>query len=496
MLKILLADDEPRVLEELRGMIDWDGLGLEIAGEAADGKTALDMINSIQPDIVITDINMPEMSGLELLKICSDKKYRPEFLMLSGCGEFEYVRSSMKYGAVRFLTKPADAEEVTGALRDVSEFIYDKRENKRFQNEALDAVKQETFQRILFGETDEILYRRACFLLGISEKEPIHITVLRAMNGISDKDYESFKNDIRYLVYEDGMVSFSIGDRTAVLLDRNIDSPEGGKIAQIASGYFTGVYTADAESLSELPELYRAAIDNFAVPSEGVVPITRSDGKRLKYKGNPDEVLRLAMSGKTEEAFARIDSDIEEIQRSGGGIANASGYASAMLISMCRSANPAGINMEELFDDALNAVNNSYDCKTIQMLCRECLELFIQVAGRLDELGAVAMTGDIIEYIKEHYSEDLTLIGISKNMHLNSGIVSKSIKSGTGMKFNDYLNFVRIQNAKRLILNSNTKISQIAYDVGYNDYYYFTSKFKKLTGELPSDYRKKQKTEE
>ncbi len=486
MLKILFADDEPWVLEGLTIMVDWEELGIEPVGKASDGQTALEMINSIHPDIVISDIHMPGLSGLELLKICSEKRFRPEFIMLTGYGELEYVRASMKYGAVRFIMKPIDPVEITEALRDVSSHIYESREAAEAQEEALDAVRQETFQRVLFGEKNDKLYKRAGFLLGAEPDIAVNVVIMRANNGIGEDEMNAFGSRIRHLIRETGMAGFRVGDKTYVVLD--IEDPElsCGGIAEIATDFFTGVYTASADGFAELTDIYREAIRHFSIPAENVQTIKPGTGGGKKIKGNPSDVLSLAMNGKEKEAFERLDGDLSSDIPTDA----ASSYASALLICMCRSANRTGINMESLFDDALNAINNAYDVNTVRMLCRECLETFIRLSEKISGWSQAAVSEEAVNFILEHYDENLTLTSISKSLHINSGIISRAIKTGTGMKFNNYLNYVRIQNAKRLILNTNTKITNIAAEVGYNDYYYFTNKFKALTGELPSDYRR------
>ena len=110
MFKVLFADDEPRMLRALEKMIDWEELGLEIVGCAEDGIEALELIREKKPDIAITDIRMPGLDGLEIAEKCVSDSDRPEFIMLTGYSEFEYVRRAMKSGAARYLLKPLDTD--------------------------------------------------------------------------------------------------------------------------------------------------------------------------------------------------------------------------------------------------------------------------------------------------------------------------------------------------------------------------------------------------
>jgi two-component system response regulator YesN len=222
------------------------------------------------------------------------------------------------------------------------------------------------------------------------------------------------------------------------------------------------------------------------VPSERVRLINTEPSKETYYSANPDDVLGVLIGGSERDAIKKLGEDMARFTVT----ENAAAYASSLLISMCKTAKSAGVNMESLFDDTLSAINNAYDINTIELLCRECIELYVKLTEKVKDWENAAVSDEVVNYVLKHYNENLTLSSISKSLHLNAGLISRTIKSSTGMKFNSYLNFVRIQNAKRLLLVSSTTITNIAEAVGYNDYYYFISKFKSLMGELPSEYRK------
>ena len=123
-----------------------------------------------------------------------------------------------------------------------------------------------------------------------------------------------------------------------------------------------------------------------------------------------------------------------------------------------------------------------------------CIDLLNNIADSVTNVSVtddIASSKDIMEYIEEHYPEHITLNDISNAVYIQPGTVSKIIKKRTGMKFSDYLAYVRIKHAQLLMANTNRKITQIASDVGYSYYYYFANRFKSITGYNPSDYRKR-----
>lgn len=490
MLKILFVDDEAWVIEGLNIMIDWEELGVERVGAAEDVESAIEMINTLHPDIVITDIQMNDLSGLDMLETYSGKKYKPEFLMLTGYGELDYIRSSMKYGASRYLMKPIDPEEITESVREICERIYDKREREKEQEDVLNAVIQETFQRIIFGEQSEELYSKAAFLLGIREETPMTIVIFRAANGIAEEDYKAFFTQVKPLVHTEGMCSFSIGNKTHILISDGAATADSREIAQKGICFFTSVYIADVDGFDKLAEIYNIAVTRFRELSEEVKQVETHQLASFKITVNAENALKLAVRGNKAEAVQKIKNDLAAMKAAGSRLSQASGYAASLLISMCKYANPAGMNMESLFDDTLNAVNNAYDFDTISALCCECLEMFMDLCEKMKGISPMSITDEVVTYIKKNYAKDLTLSSLSAEFKIKVSIISKAVKTGTGMKFNDYINYVRVQNSKQKILNTNKKITQIAAEVGYNDYCYFASRFKKLTGVLPSDYRK------
>ena len=119
MFTVILADDEPMILRGLERLIDWKTLEIEIIGTATDGNEALNLVKKLKPDILISDINMPELSGIELLKVLKDEERPPKVIFISGYQEFEYARDALKYGAIDYLVKPVNEKQLTLVLESI-----------------------------------------------------------------------------------------------------------------------------------------------------------------------------------------------------------------------------------------------------------------------------------------------------------------------------------------------------------------------------------------
>ncbi len=127
MLRIFLADDEPWVILGLKGMIDWKESGFEICGEATDGLKAWERIRRLRPDLVLSDIRMPGLSGIDLVKRIREEKIAAEVIFMSGYSEFEYARAGLQYGCVDYLLKPVYEEDLLGCLEKAARRIRDAR---------------------------------------------------------------------------------------------------------------------------------------------------------------------------------------------------------------------------------------------------------------------------------------------------------------------------------------------------------------------------------
>ena len=115
--KVLLCDDEAVIVRGLRRLIDWEALGVEVAGEATDGEMAAELIGRTRPDLVVSDIRMPKLSGLDVMANVQSGEYTPKFIFISGYGEFEYAQRALAGGAVDYLLKPVSAEALEKSVR-------------------------------------------------------------------------------------------------------------------------------------------------------------------------------------------------------------------------------------------------------------------------------------------------------------------------------------------------------------------------------------------
>lgn len=368
MYKVIFVDDEPYISTGLNMMLDWKKYGIENAGSAEDGAEALELISEQQPDIVITDICMPYLSGLELIERCNaELKKIPKFLMLTGYGELEYIKQAMRLGAAGYLLKPIDRREL-----------------------------KEHIERII-GELE-------------SERKAAAPGNIFAEIGLADSSMESFRHTAETLE-NDKKISIDIS----------------------------------------------AANDC------------------IKY-------------GRLEDAEQEIRRMFERMRGSGASMRRVCGCASVLLVSLYRYSERAGAALETKFNEALLGLSGA---KTINETEAALIGIIQSVKLALVDKTEANDIASIMDYIEENYKKDISMIEIGNEFYLRAAEVSRLVKKATGMKFNEYLNKLRMSETCRLLATTDRNINDIMLELGYKDYFYFTKKFKKFTGCLPSQYRKR-----
>lgn len=154
MYKMIIVDDEPLIRSGLRNLIEWEVYGIEIVAESEDGMKAYLNIKDQHIDIALIDINMPNMNGLELIELCSHLAYCPKFIILSGYNDFEYVRTAMQHGAVNYLLKPVNQEELTNTIMSTVHMLDDTQTQKQQFQESMMALRNDILVRVLTNRID------------------------------------------------------------------------------------------------------------------------------------------------------------------------------------------------------------------------------------------------------------------------------------------------------------------------------------------------------
>jgi len=530
-LNVLIVDDEAHIRAGIRGKVDWERLGMRIAAEASDGAEALKEIETGHIDLVMTDMNMPLMDGLTLIRKTTETNRDIKFIVISGYSEFEYARTAMKYGITEYLLKPLKESEMIAALMKLKAEIdaaadgkeQAKRERGKLREEALSHLLTDKFARATPAELEKALSVRLAgdaFAVGVVKIEPPD-----GADGPDDPDDDRLRIIARYRDVERCLeavieaaghglaVKWVRPEHEFVLLLATGGHPDGrGKLSRELGACLRRLETelgvratiglgGPAEREQSLKPSYSEAV--FASKEK----LLRGVGNVIDYASIPLKrekpnfgaevklLVRLLEERKWDSLRSHLDAAIcRSVQR--GLLANHNHmnelfmemYFAVKQYALGTLSDPAESAMLDMVEDIGSVVVGfSQPSQMVEWLYAYA-EAACSRAGEGQDTSGKEIVYRVKKYIKEFYSSDLTLSKISEKYHINPIYFSRIFKTHVGESFNAYITRVRMEEAKHLMETTSLKLQDISEIVGYDDPKYFSKVFKKFFGVSPSLY--------
>ncbi|WP_419875708.1 response regulator transcription factor [Candidatus Pristimantibacillus sp. PTI5] len=533
-MKALIIDDEKHVREAIRLLVPWDHFGIDTLLEAQDGAAATGLIRDEKPEIIFTDMMMPNMDGRELLQWAAEHAPASKIIVISGHDDFSFVRHAVKYGGVDYILKPIDAEQLVSALtKAVDSWTTEEQERtrKRKMNIELNQLKpmylEQYFSAIInepgtYSSFADTLKRE----LGItSPVTRARIAIVR-LDLTSPAVREKFADGLDLLLFsltnicneflkekELGFAFRHRGHEQELLLlfwGEGVQAPE--LIAEMNDAMSLALKTrfhfglghpaafpeaaAGAYQQAKLALLRRNLLVNhtYCHPFSTAAPGSKNTQQLFSEH---EESLRFAvLSGNKEQIRRALKPWFDTLEQAG------SVSLEQLLVwrqqyelakSIWESKNDRG-SISEQAPKAEEQVLLPVDAHGVfdfeqwkHAVFTEACELAAQLAERDKERSVIE---DIAEYIEQHPHEEITLQDISERFFLSREYISRKFKQETNGNLSDFIAEVRIKRAKELLANGQLKISQVAELVGFQDEKYFSRVFKKRTNCSPNDYRK------
>lgn len=509
MIRVMIVDDMPIFREYLRDAIDWASYGFEICCEAKNGKEALEMMVH-EPDIVLSDITMPFMDGLEFAKILKSEYDQTELVLITGNAEFEYAKQAVKLGVADYIVKPFEKEELIVTLLSLKDNIEKAMEQHMDVNESI-RQRDELFKKLIYStdlsdmELPSALdFQDKNFVINVIETEaplenPSHSEQAlswKSVIGSLYKDYVPVDGQ-SYLFrdYEERVILLSVLNNASVDLDEmdvlidmikdklNLEVTIG--IGQVYSG-IAGIRTSYLEALNALN-------NRFVVGSNKVIYYKNTIEKGYKfYSAEINESIINDMNQLKVEAV--IDS-ITSIYKEASDFKYNIEYRRMISMGLMSLLLSYVVKIGKTIDDIFTSPFKPYFM--IQQSTEEGLEKYIincyeKVIGYL-KANKTSQSSVIASQAKacmdENFSNpDLSMTTLTKKLLVNQTYLRKMFKSEYNMTISEYMVKIRMEHAKDYIMHSNYKLSAIAEMVGYNDAGYFSRSFKKYFGVSPSEY--------
>ncbi|WP_148322271.1 response regulator transcription factor [Paraclostridium bifermentans] len=499
MYKVMLVDDERLILQGVLNIIDWEKLGMEVIHMAENGKEALDKYKENPVDIIITDINMPVITGLELIMKIKEINKRAKFIVLSGYDEFSYARTAMKYGVENYILKPINEEELEAALIDINKKIKDEKEEENIILE-----KNSIIMKLLNGNVDsnELYYLKDIIRLEFKNKYYTVSNILFNNKDIKNKiDVQNLidvnTSDKYEIIYKFNGDIILINSWNTDVNDESINKYYDTILKKLSSE-FDEVFIAvgdKVESIEDIPKSYADSnIIKKYILTEGynsclykndIVKITnknRSFNKEIEYL---NKIIIEKNEDKTLEYIEKIFKNEE--------LAPEDIYDLSIKILLLIDKISEDFRLSKNYkDETLSSVIVSiYDASTIdrikEIITNQVIELSKVMNTNIVKYTPIVQ--QVVNYIDERYFEEVSLKTLSQKYNINSSYLGQIFTKEVGYSFSEYLNKIKNMKAKELILNTNMKINDIAKEVGYYETSYFYRKFKEFYGVSPATLR-------
>jgi len=520
MLKVLLADDEHLIVKGLSKLIDWSALDIEIVGEAIDGLAAEQIILEKQPDLVISDIRMPGLTGLELMARHKVGVHAPKFIFISGYEEFEYVKQALSGGAVDYLLKPVSAAELEKAVRKALGLMADSSAAAMFRQSSVPL--QEFFNQLtanreiagtdlyqsftsLLGGKDSPVFMGLCF--GFSQESarqldqlPYERQLLQsfvALNTVRDNlersGYGCFlRKDERCNCM---MGIFSPGEDVDGILRQAIErtAAKTGYRLRVGMGRL-------CKSAEELMATYEDSLRAFELYYFEQKELLRWDGIPYQpaatneaFDDAVEQVFRsvVAKSGSVEADVERVMDIIFDLHYNN----RLAAYNRVMIFTgdLCQKLY-ANHLLTGSFSERQDALQQRLArCNTFGELRLELQNYYRDLLPDVYHTASRKNTAEIYrvqQYIQEHYHEELSLKTLAEVACVSPHYFSAYFKAETGQNYKAYLTGVRMEKALSLVLDTDLKSYEIAERVGYNNVRRFVDSFRAVYKMSPIDYRK------
>lgn len=499
MIKLLIADDEPFIRKGIRTAIPWHEHHIEVVGEASNGKEALQLALSLEPDIILADIQMPVLTGLELAKQIHDLLPQTKVIILSAYGSTENLTSAIETKVSRFVLKNASCSDILDNVLAVCTEIEQNRENfkkhthlQNVYNENQQLIKSTLITRYLTNQLSLSDFKRK------SQKEKIALDgpyyALLSANCPSSDSWQSV-NAFKVAFSNYAPFAFFIKDtQLLLLLNTTKDGISDQTLRQLlpeVKPYVSSnqlVLINGLESIAELPIAYTSITNcldycfwntdqDFTIITPSYT-LRRTDEQNLPEQEK--EIISALLSGNNKAIESALGQYYDFCR-------NAPISKSVFLDSVRRLILLiSSIRSEEL--DVNSAILYLHELETPYEIMQYLESLILP---NLPVKSQVPQITDALTYINIHYDDDILLNDVASAVSLSAGYLSRIFKTETGYSFKEYVHHVRINKAKELIASTNLKYYEIAEKVGYKEYKYFAAYFNKLCGCSAKEYRNK-----
>ncbi|WP_080848590.1 response regulator [Cytobacillus gottheilii] len=502
MMKLLLVDDEQIEREGMQAILENSFSNLLI-DQARNGQEAAEMARTFQPDLILMDIKMPGINGLEAVEIIKDEFPYIQFIMVTAYDTIEYLHQAIKLGVKDYLLKPSRASDIVSVVGKVLQKIEEEQHNqekrKLQQQKTLALAEKDIFTQLLFDHVHDVHVDLLVEMLDIPHTMDMYVMLVLVPAG-EEQIYSVIKDKIRSK--NTGWIGAIHGNQLPIIVCCDSEKTYRSQATSLArellsiskaktDGWFIGIGSV-CKSLEEIRQSYQHALIatmDTSLPVkyrfyEDVPKIgNKSDGKpRIHQRKEFSDQIRL---GQWEHIKRYVSEMIAYYEKKGTPIHYTQQRVLEVLWVAARVMSELGMDVETPVYSY--EMKNAAELKRVTVHMLDGMKQLYMIHN--DHLEADTFH-KLKQYIFEHSHKDISLESLGQMVELSPIYISKMFKEKLGVNYIDYLTQCRMEKAKSLLGDSKKSIKEITFETGYHDPNYFSKVFKKMCGITPMEYRK------
>ncbi|MCD8053097.1 MAG: response regulator [Lachnospiraceae bacterium] len=523
---ILFVDDEEEVFQIILRKLDWESLEFSVPSYARNGREALELAEELQPDVVMTDIKMPYMDGLELGRQLKQTCPQAKIVIFSGFDRFEYAQEAIKLEVEEYILKPIDADELRSVFQRLREKLDRERAEKRdidklhqYYMESLPVLQDSLYTSLIEGCIPQEEINRLISSYQIDLPGPYYaVCLVHASAASPNLEIEPFLLSVSVKkLAEEQLVErwrgklFTYLDNT-VLIAQLTESTEVtsltdslDRFCRLARHLCGATVTIGigqvCSSLRELSASYTGAVDALscrviygntrAINIAEISPLEITDND-----WNPQflqQVFQQIKTGSRENLEQAVHRCVRQVSGQGNNLQKYRLFLMELLMEFFRFGSNNQLNVDKIWSESRDIYNEALHLESPeeleQWLLALCAKLQELVAHRRQNTTR-SFVGKAVDYVREHYADQsLSVEMVCRSLGVSTSYFSTVFKKETGKTFIGYLTDYRMEQAVQLLLEGDEKTYVIAGKLGYSDPNYFSYVFKKQFGVSPTRYR-------
>lgn len=522
MYSLIIAEDEFTTRRALVNMVRWDELGFRVDGEFADGREVLDYLKSNTPDVILTDIKMTDISGIEIAQLVAEQNLPIQVVFLSAYKDFSYAQEAVEYNVAHYLLKPVDLSKLRGVFGKLRE----KLDQQAF-DEKLIRDRVEHYERLINYERQQFVTDAYFGALVNPDKKARRLGLISRNQKNGNRVILTklvLKNDQAYQEFCDNYGKQELQEQIEHVLSFYHSKLEFYPITwgdtREEKLFLVGVFWENERQQQDSydPQMLKNAIFNLMslyveIP---IFQLLESSAELVNYAGpvrtqlteenlaenreylqllrDQNKLLCSCLSQSSMEPGLNLAETLFDNYIKGGtDFAKRQGFYTVTRLLDEIVGNDL-VEWNQLFAQCVPAsVFSGMKYNELKEWLLRSIRLLFDYTQEKAEAKRSSSIGEIMDYLRSHYSEDITLDEIAEKVYLNPAYISRLVKEQTGKNYTELVMEMRIDRAVELLKNTDKYVYEIAETVGYKNLKYFYRVFRKATGKTPNEYRPESK---